>query len=234
MLRTLLVAVVVLGATWGLLVVAASRLPPGVLRDLAGFLPAVRRLRNNPQMPTRSKLAVLVAGLWLLSPDRPAGVPLTRAGCHDAACRRNDRFCDSLEPRHRANGSVEPQPRGTLHPATAAVDELQGQINWRQRRLGVGSIGNAPDSESSSRTGKSLATGGWRLSVTRQVGLDPACAAGLWWSPPPESNRRPHPYHGCALPTELGGPGTRAWYMGWGDRGTGFVVSCLDMLPAGE
>jgi hypothetical protein len=25
------------------------------------------------------------------------------------------------------------------------------------------------------------------------------------WSPPPESNRRPHPYHGCALPTELGG-----------------------------
>ena len=24
------------------------------------------------------------------------------------------------------------------------------------------------------------------------------------WSPPPESNRRPHPYHGCALPTELG------------------------------
>ena len=27
------------------------------------------------------------------------------------------------------------------------------------------------------------------------------------WSPPPESNRRPHPYHGCALPTELGGQG---------------------------
>ena len=26
--------------------------------------------------------------------------------------------------------------------------------------------------------------------------LDPACAAGLGWSPPPESNRRPHPYHG--------------------------------------
>jgi hypothetical protein len=25
------------------------------------------------------------------------------------------------------------------------------------------------------------------------------------WSPPAESNRRHHPYHGCALPTELGG-----------------------------
>jgi uncharacterized membrane protein YkvA (DUF1232 family) len=72
MLRALLFAVVVLGATWGLLVVAAGRLPPGILRDLAGFVPAclttVRRLRNNPQVPARAKLAVLVAGLWLLSP----------------------------------------------------------------------------------------------------------------------------------------------------------------------
>ena len=25
------------------------------------------------------------------------------------------------------------------------------------------------------------------------------------WCPPPESNWRPHPYQGCALPTELGG-----------------------------
>ena len=72
MLQTLLVAVLVLGATWGLLVVAAKRLPPGILKDLAGFLPAclttVHRLRNNPQVPARAKLAVLVAGLWLLSP----------------------------------------------------------------------------------------------------------------------------------------------------------------------
>jgi uncharacterized membrane protein YkvA (DUF1232 family) len=72
MLRALLIAVVVLGATWGLLVVAAQRLPPGLLRDLAGFLPAcltaVRRLRTNPQVPARARLAVLVAGLWLLSP----------------------------------------------------------------------------------------------------------------------------------------------------------------------
>ena len=71
MLRTLLVAVIVVLATWGL-VVAARRLPPGMLRDLAGFLPAclttVRRLRNDPQVPRRAKLAVLVAGLWLLSP----------------------------------------------------------------------------------------------------------------------------------------------------------------------
>ena len=71
-LRTLLIASIVLLATWALLLVAAKRLPPGVLRDLAGFLPAclttVRRLRNDPRVPRRAKIAVLLAGLWLLSP----------------------------------------------------------------------------------------------------------------------------------------------------------------------
>jgi uncharacterized membrane protein YkvA (DUF1232 family) len=71
-LRALLIAVVVLAATWALLVVAAKRLPPGTLKDLAGFLPAclttVRRLRNDPRVPRRAKVAILLAGLWLLSP----------------------------------------------------------------------------------------------------------------------------------------------------------------------
>jgi uncharacterized membrane protein YkvA (DUF1232 family) len=72
MLRALLIAVIVVLVTWGLLLVASRRLPPGILKDLAGFLPAclttMRRLRNHPQVPARAKLAVLVAGLWLLSP----------------------------------------------------------------------------------------------------------------------------------------------------------------------
>jgi uncharacterized membrane protein YkvA (DUF1232 family) len=72
MLRMLLIAIVVLLATWGLLLVASKRLPPGIVRDLAGFLPAclttVRRLRNDPRVPRRAKLVVLLAGLWLLSP----------------------------------------------------------------------------------------------------------------------------------------------------------------------
>jgi uncharacterized membrane protein YkvA (DUF1232 family) len=72
MLRGLLIAVVVVLVTWALLVVAAKRLPPGVLKDLAGFLPAclttVRRLRNDPRVPRRAKVAILLAGLWLLSP----------------------------------------------------------------------------------------------------------------------------------------------------------------------
>src|SRR4029453_6602021 len=72
MLRALLIAAILLLATWTLLVVAAKRLPPGILRDLAGFLPAclttVRRLRNDPRGPRRAKVAILLAGLWLLSP----------------------------------------------------------------------------------------------------------------------------------------------------------------------
>ena len=72
MLRALLIAAILLLATWALLLVAAKRLPPGILKDLAGFLPAclttVRRLRNDPRVPRRAKLAILLAGLWLLSP----------------------------------------------------------------------------------------------------------------------------------------------------------------------
>jgi uncharacterized membrane protein YkvA (DUF1232 family) len=72
LVRSLLVALVVLLASWGLLVVLAKRLPPGILKDLAGFLPAcltlLRRLRADPRVPRRAKLAVLAAGLWVLSP----------------------------------------------------------------------------------------------------------------------------------------------------------------------
>ena len=52
--------------------VLARRLPPGILRDLAGFLPAcvtmTRRLRQDPQVPRRAKLAIGFAALWVISP----------------------------------------------------------------------------------------------------------------------------------------------------------------------
>ena len=58
--------------SWGVLVLLARRLPPGLVRDLVGFLPAciatVRRLRGDPRVPRRVKWAVVVAGLWVLSP----------------------------------------------------------------------------------------------------------------------------------------------------------------------
>jgi uncharacterized membrane protein YkvA (DUF1232 family) len=72
MLRALVIAAVVVAASWGVLVVLARRLPPGLLRDLAGLLPAcvttARRLRGDPRVPARAKLAVAFAALWVLSP----------------------------------------------------------------------------------------------------------------------------------------------------------------------
>jgi uncharacterized membrane protein YkvA (DUF1232 family) len=59
-------------AGWALLLLAARRLPPGPLRDLAAFLPAcvttARRLRADPRVPRRAKAAVLFAALWVASP----------------------------------------------------------------------------------------------------------------------------------------------------------------------
>ena len=72
-----LVRVTLIGATlvvlsWAAMAVAARRLPPGVAKDLATVLPAclttARRLRADPRVPRRAKLAVAFAGLWVLSP----------------------------------------------------------------------------------------------------------------------------------------------------------------------
>jgi uncharacterized membrane protein YkvA (DUF1232 family) len=59
-------------ASWALLVLLARRLPPGPLRELARFIPdcvtTVRRLRGDPRVPRRARVAVVLAGLWLASP----------------------------------------------------------------------------------------------------------------------------------------------------------------------
>jgi uncharacterized membrane protein YkvA (DUF1232 family) len=51
-------------------VLLSRRLPPGSARDLAAFIPdcvtAVRRLRRDPRVPRRAKIAVLIA--WVASP----------------------------------------------------------------------------------------------------------------------------------------------------------------------
>ena len=71
-LRLLLFGFVLLIASWAVLALLASRLPAGVLRELAGFLPAcvttARRLRRDPRVPRRAKVAVAFAALWALSP----------------------------------------------------------------------------------------------------------------------------------------------------------------------
>ncbi len=66
------ITLAVIVASWGLLMLLAKRLPPGLLRDLAAFIPdcvtTVRRLRKDPRVPRRAKIAVIVAGLWVASP----------------------------------------------------------------------------------------------------------------------------------------------------------------------
>jgi uncharacterized membrane protein YkvA (DUF1232 family) len=68
----LLVGAAVVIGSWLVLVQVARRLPPGPLRDLAEFLPAcvqlTRSLRKDPRVPRRARIAILVAGLWVLSP----------------------------------------------------------------------------------------------------------------------------------------------------------------------
>lgn len=72
MLRGALIALAVVVVSWAVLVVLAARLPPGLLKDLAGFLPAcvtlLRRLRIDPRVPVSAKVALAVAALWVLSP----------------------------------------------------------------------------------------------------------------------------------------------------------------------
>ncbi len=72
MFRWIIVALATLAASWAILIVLARRLPPGLAKDLATILPAcattARRLRRDPRVPTRAKLVVAFAGLWVLSP----------------------------------------------------------------------------------------------------------------------------------------------------------------------
>ena len=68
----LAIAVGCVGLSWLLLIVLAKRLPPGLLRDLAAFIPdcvtTIRRLRRDPRVPRRAKVAILIAGVWVASP----------------------------------------------------------------------------------------------------------------------------------------------------------------------
>jgi uncharacterized membrane protein YkvA (DUF1232 family) len=50
----------------------AHRLPPGLMRQVAEFLPScvttARTLRQDPAVPRRAKAALLVAVVWVVSP----------------------------------------------------------------------------------------------------------------------------------------------------------------------
>ena len=71
-LQAVLIALALVVVSWLLLIVLARRLPPGVAKDLAAFIPdcvtTARTLRKDPRVPRRARIAVLIALLWVLSP----------------------------------------------------------------------------------------------------------------------------------------------------------------------
>ena len=68
----LAIAAACLLTSWALLVLLARRLPPGLPRALAAFIPdcvtTVRLLRKDLRVPRRAKIAIVIAGLWVASP----------------------------------------------------------------------------------------------------------------------------------------------------------------------
>jgi uncharacterized membrane protein YkvA (DUF1232 family) len=76
LMTRLLIAAGILIGVWALsclvMVLLAGRLPPGLMREVAEFLPscvsAARTLRKNPAVPRRAKIALLVAIAWVISP----------------------------------------------------------------------------------------------------------------------------------------------------------------------
>lgn len=70
--RLLVVAIAFFSASWGAMILLARKLPPGLIKDLAATIPAgitaIQHLRKDPRVPKRVKIAVIFAGLWVLSP----------------------------------------------------------------------------------------------------------------------------------------------------------------------
>ena len=75
MTKALVIAGVLVGlwaVTCAVMMLLAHRLPPGLMRQVAEFLPScvttARTLRQDPAVPRRAKVALLVAVVWVLSP----------------------------------------------------------------------------------------------------------------------------------------------------------------------
>ncbi len=71
-LHWLIIAMIVIVLSWAVMILLAKRLPPGLAKDLATVLPAcvttARRLRRDPRVPRRVKVAVAIAAVWVISP----------------------------------------------------------------------------------------------------------------------------------------------------------------------
>lgn len=71
-LRWILVGGGLIIVSWTILIVLAKRLPSGLARELAAFLPAcattMRRLRRHPAVPRSARWMTILALIWVISP----------------------------------------------------------------------------------------------------------------------------------------------------------------------
>ena len=130
-LQAILVALAVVVLTWLVLILLARRLPPGVAKDLAAFLPdcvtTARALRNDPRVPRRARIAVAIAALWVLSPIDliPEFLPVIGPVDDVIAVALLLRYAARTVPRHVILEAWPGEPRlierllGPARPATA-------------------------------------------------------------------------------------------------------------------
>jgi hypothetical protein len=181
----------------------ASRSPG--CRGSVAWLPAplgTRSLRTHPFVPDARQWPGKIPVRTALSPRYLIRMRSTRtASCAvSMTCPQTDVSATATHPHHGANGTDRAATRGTLHPATAAVDELEGQTNWRQARLGVASAGDEPCSKRTTQSGKLSGKRGCRLLITRQAGC---CTRPelLAWGEAPRRNRTGDPILTIDAPT---------------------------------
>ena len=126
MIRVVLISVGMLVGLWILLVVLAARLPNGLLKELASFVPdcvsAARCLGRDPRVPRSAKLVIGLAGLWLLSPIDLVPDFLPVVGVLD------DAVVIALALRYAARRI----------PRTVVVDAWPGRPDLIERLLGRG------------------------------------------------------------------------------------------------
>src|SRR6478735_7104915 len=110
----LVIGVGVLIASWMLLVLLAARLPEGSLKELAGFLPdcvtTARRLRRDPRVPRRAKVAIGFALLSLLSRSATRPDKFHARSCSKLGPGRHRRSSDCSAPSARTGASRQGDP----------------------------------------------------------------------------------------------------------------------------